>query len=147
MSDVIVGSVTREDRGESCSNVAVLLRLVEEVGWGVITRAGAVQILDLLADAEAAILARVDPSAAGKTDLFTWASCLKARVVDHERAIRALKEALDAERTLRRLTPPDSLAVERKCRAGHTYVTNKEEPGRCWCGEAPVLEVIHADDG
>ncbi len=32
--------------------------------------------------------------------------------------------------------------AERRCRAGHTDVTDSNEPGSCWCGEAPALTVV-----
>lgn len=35
--------------------------------------------------------------------------------------------------------------VQRKCRAGHTYVTDADLadlPSRCWCGEQPLFELV-----
>lgn len=149
--DRIAGVISREHIGAAiCEDAFDLLRRVEagEGVVGLITKAGALEILDTMANVQSDLLGRFDPGAVGKTDLFTWTKSLMAdrdryhaNATDHERTIRTLKEALDAERAWNSLHPPPDLAARRRCRAGHNYVTNKAEPGRCWCGEAAALEV------
>lgn len=36
--------------------------------------------------------------------------------------------------------PATPTNAKRECRAGHTYLTNTDEPGRCWCGESVALK-------
>jgi hypothetical protein len=43
---------------------------------------------------------------------------------------------------LKQLQIPTSNNIERRCRAGHTYITSEDEPGLCWCGERSSLEVV-----
>ncbi len=45
-----------------------------------------------------------------------------------------MRETIDPE-----APPGDNETVD--CRAGHTYVTSADEPGRCWCGEPMALTV------
>lgn len=225
--DRIAGVISQEHIGAAiCEDAFDLLRRVE-VGNGVlglITKEGALEILDKLANIETDMLQRVDPSAVGRADLYTWIQCLisdrdrrKANATDHERELRKLaakveqqrleiegrerlhhaqiellheaeaevevmREALEpfaewqeARINVNAHAPPGAMIglgtsegetrgvtdedlerarlalrdarprgdrVDRRCRAGHTYVTTISEPGRCWCGEAAALEVV-----
>lgn len=62
-----------------------------------------------------------------------------------KRAAGWKEEAQDAARAWNSLHPPADAGVKRRCRAGHTYVTTKGDPGRCWCGEAAAVEVVRGD--
>ena len=201
--------------GDRVTGMDLLRRVANGDGIvGTLTKDGAEEILGHVADATDDLLARVDPSAVGRTDLYTWIQCLiadrdrrKANVTDHERMIKKLMteirgrdrlhhaqiellheaeaevevmrealdpfaewqeariegnahappgavigsmnlrgtpigataEALEAARLAVRDARPRGDRVDRRCRAGHTYVTAASEPGRCWCGEAAAL--------
>ncbi len=43
------------------------------------------------------------------------------------------------------LLKPDTLRpvnVEMKCRDGHTYVTDANDPGKCWCGSPAEITLV-----